>query len=168
MHGLLEGFRVQGSGFRVLGSGFRVQGSGFGVQGSGFGVQGSGFRVQGGETHPSLPSQEGMEETQPSLPPAGCMAGKGFLFISHTGILQPCGFLPVECGNIRHTGFDVRAAYEASTVLKDLADIAALRGSCGSCAFQSCCGGCRARAFAASGDYLDGDPSCACVQGGHV
>ena len=98
----------------------------------------------------------------------GCMAGKGFLFISHTGMLQPCGFLPVECGDLRHTCFDVRAAYEASSVLKDLAHTDALRGACGACAFRHACGGCRARAFAASGDYRGQDPSCAYAQGAHA
>jgi radical SAM protein with 4Fe4S-binding SPASM domain len=93
------------------------------------------------------------------------MAGKGFLFIAHTGILQPCGFLPVECGDLRQTGFDVRAAYESSPVLSDLAHADALRGACGACAFRGSCGGCRARAFALSGDYRDEDPSCVYARG---
>ncbi len=32
---------------------------------------------------------------------AGCLAGKSFLFISHTGIAQPCGYLELACGDVR-------------------------------------------------------------------
>ena len=32
---------------------------------------------------------------------AGCLAGKSFLFISHTGIAQPCGYLELPCGDVR-------------------------------------------------------------------
>ena len=40
-------------------------------------------------------------------PQAGtCIGGRGFAFLSHTGTLQTCGFVPVPCGNIRDFGFD--------------------------------------------------------------
>jgi hypothetical protein len=35
-----------------------------------------------------------------------------------------------------------------------------LGGKCGACEYRSVCGGCRARAFATSGDVLAEDPSC--------
>jgi radical SAM protein with 4Fe4S-binding SPASM domain len=35
-----------------------------------------------------------------------------------------------------------------------------LKGSCGGCSFRRACGGCRARAFALTGDYLESDPLC--------
>ncbi|MDA8171120.1 MAG: universal stress protein [Nitrospiraceae bacterium] len=37
----------------------------------------------------------------------------------------------------------------------------ALKGKCGACEYRLLCGGCRARAYALRGDYLDEDPWCA-------
>jgi hypothetical protein len=45
-------------------------------------------------------------------------------------------------------------------VLRDLRDLGRLRGRCGRCEFKSLCGGCRCRAYAAFGDYLEEDPAC--------
>ena len=40
-------------------------------------------------------------------PQAGtCIGGRGFAFLSHTGTLQTCGFVPTPCGDIRDFGFD--------------------------------------------------------------
>lgn len=40
-------------------------------------------------------------------PQAGtCIGGRGFAFLSHTGVLQTCGFVQTPCGNIRDFGFD--------------------------------------------------------------
>ena len=36
-----------------------------------------------------------------------------------------------------------------------------LGGKCGGCAFSSTCGGCRARAYALTGDLLAEEPDCA-------
>ncbi|MCF8079835.1 MAG: radical SAM protein, partial [Desulfobacterales bacterium] len=35
----------------------------------------------------------------------GCLGGTGFCFISHRGIVQPCGFLDVPCGDVTKTPF---------------------------------------------------------------
>jgi sulfatase maturation enzyme AslB (radical SAM superfamily) len=35
-----------------------------------------------------------------------------------------------------------------------------LKGKCGCCEFRNVCMGCRARAFAATGNYLDEEPFC--------
>jgi radical SAM protein with 4Fe4S-binding SPASM domain len=94
---------------------------------------------------------------------AGCMAGRGFLFISHRGIVQPCGFLDVPCGDVRAARFDVAALCARSETLQALADPANLKGKCGRCEFRRVCGGCRARAYAATGDLLAEEPSCAYV-----
>ena len=40
-------------------------------------------------------------------PRAGtCIGGRGFAFLSHTGMLQTCGFVQKPCGNIRAFDFD--------------------------------------------------------------
>lgn len=97
---------------------------------------------------------------QPGQAPAGCMGGRGFVFISHTGILQPCGFLDVPSGDLRACGFDFKQAYEASPVFRDLNCPDRYGGACGACAFRNGCGGCRARAYAATGDYMSAETSC--------
>ena len=97
---------------------------------------------------------------KPGRPSAGCMGGKGFVFISHTGILQPCGFLDVPSGDLRATHFDFEAAYRASPVFRDLSHPDQYGGVCGRCLFRESCGGCRARAYAATGDYMAAEPRC--------
>lgn len=44
----------------------------------------------------------------------GCMAGTGFLFLSHVGDLQPCGFYNLPLGNIHDFGLDIHATLAAS------------------------------------------------------
>jgi len=97
---------------------------------------------------------------KPGNQPAGCMGGKGFVFISHTGVLQPCGFLDVKSGDLRETDFDFMKAYRASKVFKDLSKPDEYAGYCGQCEFRCSCGGCRARAYAATGDYMGTETSC--------
>lgn len=109
-------------------------------------------RERDGETFQQLP---------PRLRGRGCLGGKGFAFISHDGIVQPCGFLKVSCGDLRKSLFDVKSIYEGSPQLKSLRDAKSYAGSCGSCEFAESCGGCRARAFELSGDFLAEDPDCA-------
>ena len=88
----------------------------------------------------------------------GCLAGVGFCFISHTGIVQPCGFLDLECGNIRNKSFD--KIWQNSKNFIKLRDYDALKGKCGLCKYKNSCGGCRARAFEATGDFLKEEPLC--------
>lgn len=97
---------------------------------------------------------------QPGQRPSGCMGGRGFVFISHTGILQPCGFLDVASGDLRTCDFDFRKAYQSSRVFHDLNQSDRYAGACGVCAFRNECGGCRARAYAATGDYMEAETSC--------
>jgi len=88
----------------------------------------------------------------------GCLAGTGICFVSHKGEVFPCGYLPMVCGNVREEPFD--AIWRASPIFSTLRDPSALEGKCGACEFRMICSGCRARAFAASGDYLAEEPCC--------
>lgn len=88
----------------------------------------------------------------------GCLGGSAFCFISHTGQVQPCGYLEVDCGQIRERGFE--AVWKDSAVFRDLRDLNRYGGKCGRCEFIRVCGGCRARAFEATGDYLAEEPLC--------
>ncbi len=89
---------------------------------------------------------------------AGCLAGKSFMFISHTGIAQPCGYLEAASGDVRRLG--ARKVWEESPVFARLRDIASYKGKCGRCRYVNICGGCRARAYESRGDMLEEEPYC--------
>jgi heme b synthase len=93
----------------------------------------------------------------------GCMGGRGFVFVSHRGILQPCGFLALPCGDLRKENFNFRKIYEESEVFQKLRKVDNYGGKCGYCEYRYVCGGCRARAYVQSGDYLAEEPSCTYV-----
>ncbi|MFQ5664011.1 MAG: radical SAM protein [Terriglobia bacterium] len=88
----------------------------------------------------------------------GCLAGSAVCFISHQGEVYPCGYLPVKAGDLRTQSF--AEIWERSPVFAALRDPDNLKGKCGLCEFRKICLGCRARAFAASGDYLAEEPFC--------
>ena len=88
----------------------------------------------------------------------GCLGGTAFCFISHTGIVQPCGFLDLNCGDVTRASFaDI---WHNSEIFNSLRDFNNLKGKCGACEFKRVCGGCRARAYEATGDYLAEEPLC--------
>jgi radical SAM protein with 4Fe4S-binding SPASM domain len=88
----------------------------------------------------------------------GCLAGTGVTFISHRGEVFPCGYLPVEAGNIRHQSFP--EIWHSSPLFTELRQPELLGGKCGICEFKKICSGCRARAFGMEGDYLAEEPFC--------
>ncbi|MBN2516252.1 MAG: heme b synthase [Deltaproteobacteria bacterium] len=88
----------------------------------------------------------------------GCMGGSSFCFISHTGQIQPCGFLEIDCGQLNDQNF--RDIWNNSPVFNDLRNLSRYKGKCGRCEFIKVCGGCRARAYEISGDYLAEEPFC--------
>ena len=93
----------------------------------------------------------------------GCLAGTGFCFISHTGVVQGCGYLDIEAGNVRKQSFaDI---WKDSPLFNSLRDLSLLKGKCGVCEYVSICGGCRARAYESTGDYLAAEPYCAYTPG---
>ncbi len=91
----------------------------------------------------------------------GCLAGTGFCFISHTGIVQPCGYTDVICGDITKQTFE--EIWNDSPVFKQLREFNNLEGKCGICEYKAVCGGCRARAFEATGNYMAEEPLCTYV-----
>ncbi|MBI9083439.1 MAG: heme b synthase [Desulfobacterales bacterium] len=88
----------------------------------------------------------------------GCLGGTGFCFISHRGIVQPCGFLHVDSGDVTRTSF--AHIWKHSEVFANLRNFDKLTGKCGACEYKRVCGGCRARAFEATGDYMAEEPLC--------
>jgi radical SAM protein with 4Fe4S-binding SPASM domain len=88
----------------------------------------------------------------------GCLASSGVCFVSHQGIVQPCGYLPLEAGDLRRQSF--REIWERSPLFEEMRDLSSLEGKCGCCEFQKVCMGCRARAFGLSGDWRAEEPFC--------
>ena len=88
----------------------------------------------------------------------GCLGGISFCFISHVGQVQPCGYLELNCGNVREKTFP--EIWEKSPIFQDLRNFDGYGGKCGRCEFRKVCGGCRARAYELSGDYMAEEPYC--------
>ncbi|MDO5575746.1 MAG: heme b synthase [Fibrobacter sp.] len=90
----------------------------------------------------------------------GCLGGQGFAFISYNGTVQMCGFLDIAAGNLRKTEFDFIDIWENSQFFNEIRNYQNYNGRCGKCDFMHLCGGCRARAYASTGDYLAEEPYC--------
>ncbi|MHB9130844.1 MAG: radical SAM protein [Armatimonadota bacterium] len=88
----------------------------------------------------------------------GCLAGSGVCFVSRTGDVQPCGYLPVCVGNVRQR--KLGDIWRDSEVFAALRDPQLLTGKCGACSYRWVCQGCRARAYAETGDFLGEEPDC--------
>jgi len=88
----------------------------------------------------------------------GCMGGQTFAFVSHIGKVQICGFLDLECGDIRKEPFS--KIWNKSEIFNKLRNMKNYKGKCGVCEYLALCGGCRARAFAMYNDYLAEEPFC--------
>ncbi len=88
----------------------------------------------------------------------GCLAGSAICFVSHTGEVFPCGYLPVSAGNV--TRQPLREIWANAPVFRQLRDLERLEGKCGWCEFRKVCLGCRARAYSATGNYMAEEPYC--------
>ena len=88
----------------------------------------------------------------------GCLGGTGFCFISYDGIVQPCGYLELNCGDLNKASFE--EIWSSSDIFSRLRDFSAYEGKCGRCEFRKFCGGCRARAYEATGRYMAEEPLC--------
>lgn len=102
---------------------------------------------------PRAPRHDG-----PQRRPLAVGDGRGVVFVSHIGEVQPSGFLPLVVGNVRE--LPLSTIYASSPLLRSLRDPSMLKGRCGWCELREVCGGSRAQAFARTGDPLAEDPSC--------
>jgi radical SAM protein len=100
----------------------------------------------------------GLTARRARRPPMNVNAGRGFLFVSHRGMVYPSGFLPMAAGDVRRR--PLRDVYRASPLLALLRDAGRLAGRCGACEFREVCGGSRSRAFAMTRDPFAEDPWC--------
>lgn len=88
----------------------------------------------------------------------GCLGGQGFAFVSHVGQVQACGYLELSAGNIKQQPFS--QIWKDSDLFLRLRDHDQLGGKCGRCEYRKVCGGCRARAYEATGDEMAEEPLC--------
>jgi radical SAM protein with 4Fe4S-binding SPASM domain len=72
--------------------------------------------------------------------------------------VQPCSYFPKSAGNVRKQPF--KDIWENSELFKSLRDFKSYKGNCGSCEYVNVCGGCRARSYSMTGDYLAEEPFC--------
>jgi len=91
----------------------------------------------------------------------GCLAGLGVLFVGHQGDVFPCGYLPVKCGNVLEE--KLSQIWYNNKDLARMRDSSGLEGKCGICGYKQVCGGCRGRAYAATGNYMAEEPFCAYI-----
>lgn len=83
----------------------------------------------------------------------GCMAGLHYCRIYPNGDVTPCPYLPIKLGNIREKSF--KEIWTNAEMFKALRSPDSLKGKCGVCEYKSLCGGCRARAYGLSSDFID-------------
>ncbi|WP_329297527.1 TIGR04053 family radical SAM/SPASM domain-containing protein [Streptomyces sp. NBC_00659] len=96
-------------------------------------------------------------------PPLDVNAGRGFVFVSHTGSVHPSGFLPLGAGSVRER--PLTEIYRTSELFTGLRDAGRLGGRCGACEFRRVCGGSRSRAYGVTGDPYAEEPWCGYVPG---
>jgi len=88
----------------------------------------------------------------------GCGCGRFYCAIRANGDIEPCVFFPLKLGNIKEDDFE--DLWENNSILHKLRDKDILQGNCGKCEYRYYCGGCRARAYGYTGNYLASDPGC--------
>ena len=91
-------------------------------------------------------------------PSGTCPCGIYYCRITPEGDLTPCPYLPVSVGNLKEESFV--KLWNDSETFHNLRNREMLEGKCGACEFRDICGGCRARAYATTGNYLAEDASC--------
>ena len=87
-----------------------------------------------------------------------CPCGVHYVRITPEGKVTPCPYMPVAAGDLSTQSF--KEIWETSPVFTRLRS-GELGGRCGLCEFREVCGGCRARAYADTGDFMGPDDSCA-------
>jgi len=83
----------------------------------------------------------------------GCIAGMSYGRVYPDGEVTPCPYLPIKLGNIKDKPF--KAIWADSPILKTLRDFSQLKGRCGACEYKLKCGGCRARAYGLTTEFMD-------------
>ncbi len=112
---------------------------------------------------PQMAKKEGVKFERRSLTFStgggkGCIAAQSICLIDCFGEVRPCSYFPMSAGNVRQMPF--KQIWFESKLFADLRNFDGYKGKCGPCEYRNVCGGCRARAYAVTGDYLDEEPFC--------
>ena len=91
----------------------------------------------------------------------GCLAGQLICLIDVDGEVLPCSYFPKSAGNINQVPF--KEIWEKSELMLNLRDFKSYKDNCGRCEYVNVCGGCRARSYAMTGDYLAQEPFCSYI-----
>ena len=89
---------------------------------------------------------------------AMCSVGIDSLTILPDGTVLPCRRLPIPIGNLKTDS--IFKIWYTSDLLWKIRNKNNLKGKCYGCDLIPRCGGCRAIAYACTGDYLAEDPQC--------
>jgi len=127
------------------------------------------FLVSGGDPlHPGLVLEmHRRDEIKPPDKPlrqfliqssVGCHAALHYFSFRPNGDVYPCPFLQISAGNFRKQSLS--EIWYNSKLFNSLRNRGLLKGRCGKCRYKDGCGGCRARAYTLTGDYLGEDPNC--------
>lgn len=87
----------------------------------------------------------------------GCSAGTTAICIDSKFTAYPCVRMRIPLGNLYEKSLEEILENE---IILDLNNRDKLIGKCGNCKKKYICGGCRARAYSATGNYLEGDEWC--------
>lgn len=87
-----------------------------------------------------------------------CSVGNNALTIMHDGTIYPCRRLPIPIGNALTDSF--YKVWYTSNILWNIRNTNNIKGKCKNCDLIPICRGCRALAYAMTGDYLSEDPQC--------
>ncbi len=87
-----------------------------------------------------------------------CSIGLDGLCIMPDATVLACRRLPIPIGNLMQDS--IEKIWFTSDLLWQIRDKNNLKGKCFSCKLISQCSGCRAMAYACTGDYLASDPQC--------
>src|SRR5258708_16281440 len=93
----------------------------------------------------------------------GCPAGTHYMGIRPNGDVTPCPYLPVFAGTLRSSS--LADLWTSSELFAGIRRRTSLGGRCGECEMNGHCGGCRARAYAVTGDLMAEDPLCTHIPG---
>ena len=113
-------------------------------------------RMAAGHSGGNVPGRHGHKGAS-----KGCLAGLGVLFVGHKGDVFPCGYLPVKCGNVLED--KLSEIWYNNQNLAQMRNSGGLEGKCGICGYRQVCGGCRGRAYAATGNFMAEEPFCAYI-----
>ena len=89
---------------------------------------------------------------------ASCSIGVDSLSLLPDATVLPCRRLPIPIGNLKNES--LFKIWYTSKVLWEIRNKNNLKGKCANCEYIPRCGGCRATAYALTGDYLAEDPQC--------